>query len=262
MRKSSVQHTSVWENDEVRVDVPYSAAGVSTTVLLTSKFTGKMMLMDVGDGALRDLLSFGNTAFVNETDPIAITHGHFDHIGGLHTILGFMRMLKRSSPLNILVPAGCTEAISLVAAFKQSYVGSHPFRIQIHEIEDGSGFDTDFFKIDAIAVEHYGLENTSDEEVLMPALGFRVRVGNTVVGYTGDTRMCPGAERVVNDVDIAVIEATRKDTDPIDLPVHLSESEAKRLGTLAKEYVLVHRTPTIAGSSRRGSRVTTSKQGK
>ena len=260
MRKSSVKHMSMWENDEVRIDIPYSAAGVSTTVVLTSKFTGKMMLMDVGDGALRDLLSFGNTAFVNETDPIAITHGHFDHIGGIHTILGFMRMLKRSNPLNILVPAGCTEAISLVAAFKQSYAGSHPFRIQIHEIEDGSGFDTDFFKIHAIAVEHYGMENTSNEEVLMPALGFRVQVGNTVVGYTGDTRMCQGAERVVRDVDIAVIEATRKDTDPIDIPVHLSDSEAKRLGALAKEHILIHRTPTIAKSSKRGSGVAVSKR--
>ncbi|RDE12787.1 MAG: hypothetical protein C4K49_09555 [Candidatus Thorarchaeota archaeon] len=262
MRKSLLQHTSVWENDELRVDVPYSAAGVSTTVLLTSKFTGKMMLMDVGDGALRDLLSFGSTAFVNEADPIAITHGHFDHIGGIHTILGFMRMLKRSSPLNILVPVGCTEAISLVGAFKQSYAGSHPFRIQIHEIEDLSGFDTDFFKIQAVAVEHYGLENTSDEEVLMPALGFRVRVGNTVVGYTGDTRMCQGAERVVKDVDIAVIEATRKDTDPVDIPVHLSESEAKRLGTLAKQYILIHRTPTIAESSTGSTRATRSKREK
>ena len=78
------------ENDEVSVNVPFSAAGVGTTIVLTSKFTGKMMLLDVGDGVLRDLLLSGNTDFVNAIDPIAISHGHFDHVGGLHSLLGFM----------------------------------------------------------------------------------------------------------------------------------------------------------------------------
>ncbi|MFW9806364.1 MAG: hypothetical protein ACFFFK_06505, partial [Candidatus Thorarchaeota archaeon] len=106
-------HRSEWENDEVRVQVPYSAAGVATTIVLTSKFTGKMMLLDVGDGALRDLLSAGHTDFVNDLDPIAISHGHFDHVGGLHSLMGFMRMLGRTNPLSILIPNGCVEAISI-----------------------------------------------------------------------------------------------------------------------------------------------------
>ncbi len=86
---------SEWENDEVRVIIPFSAAGVGTTIVLTSKFTGKMMMLDVGDGVLRDLLLFGSTDFVDEIDPIAISHGHFDHVGGLHSLLGFMQMLDR-----------------------------------------------------------------------------------------------------------------------------------------------------------------------
>ena len=57
-------YRSEWENDEVRVEVPFSAAGVATTIVMTSKFTGKMMLLDVGDGILRDLLMSGNTNFV------------------------------------------------------------------------------------------------------------------------------------------------------------------------------------------------------
>ncbi|MFW9869975.1 MAG: ribonuclease Z, partial [Candidatus Thorarchaeota archaeon] len=80
-------YESHWANDEVQVDIPFSAAGVATTIVLTSKFTGKMMLFDVGDGILRDLLMSGNTDFVHEIDPIAISHGHFDHVGGLHSLL-------------------------------------------------------------------------------------------------------------------------------------------------------------------------------
>ena len=111
-------YRSDWENDEVFVQVPFSAAGVSTTIVVTSKFTGKMMLMDVGDGILRDLLSSGNTDFVHDIDPIAISHGHFDHVGGLHSLLGFMRMLGRTNPLNILIPADCGEAISIIKGYR------------------------------------------------------------------------------------------------------------------------------------------------
>jgi len=74
LMKNLDEYKTTWENDEVHVNVPFSAAGVSTTIVLTSKFTGKMMLMDVGDGAIRDLLiSLESSEFINEIDLIAIS---------------------------------------------------------------------------------------------------------------------------------------------------------------------------------------------
>ncbi|MHA2352954.1 MAG: MBL fold metallo-hydrolase [Candidatus Thorarchaeota archaeon] len=236
-----------WENDEVSVKVPFSAAGVGTTILLTSKFTDKMMLLDVGDGVLRDLLLSGNTNFVNDIDPIALSHGHFDHVGGLHSLMGFMRMMERTNSLNILIPAGCSEAISIISGYRDLYRTSLPFKIWYHELSQGSGFDTDFFKTKSFEVEHFSLESDQGAGVLEPALGFRVQIGETVVGYTGDTRLCSGVETVVRDADLAIIEATRKDTPAPDSGhrVHLSVEEANELGKLAKEYVLVHKVPEI-----------------
>lgn len=235
-------HSASWENPEASVQVPYSIAGVSTTIVISSKFTGKMMLLDVGDGALRDLVSTGNTDFVNEIDVIAITHGHFDHMGGLHSLLGFMRMLDRTSPLNVLVPHGCSEVISTISTFRAAYHESTSFKVTQQEIEPGSGFDTDFFKIQAYRVEHWGQENTTGKELLMPALGFRVQVGQTTIGFTGDTRVCPGALAVVTGTDLAIIEATHKKA-PTRPAVHMSEAEATKLGSLAKHSLLIHRTP-------------------
>lgn len=237
-------YRSEWENDEIHVEVPFSAAGVSTTIVLTSKFTGKMMILDVGDGVLRDLLMSGNTDFVDEIDPIVISHGHFDHVGGLHSLLGFMQMMARTKPLNILIPNNCKQAIGIIKGFRDAYKERLPYKIWYHEMSEGSGFDTDFFKVKSFEVEHYSLESHPEEEVLEPSLGFRVQIGETIVGYSGDTRLCSGVETVVRDVDLAIIESTRKET-PTGPRVHLSVSEAEDLGKLAKDYILIHRVPEL-----------------
>ncbi|MHA1638364.1 MAG: MBL fold metallo-hydrolase [Candidatus Thorarchaeota archaeon] len=237
---STSKYSANWENDEVKVDVPYSVAGVSTTAFITSKFTGKMLLFDIGDGAVRDLLASGNLDFINEIDLIAVSHGHFDHMGGLWTMLGFMMMLKRSSALNIIIPNGCSEVISIVKGFKETYFDTLPFQITVHQMQHGSGFDTDFFKLKAQGVEHYGMENRSDGDILMPALGYQVKIGETLVAYTGDSRMCPSLEFLVKDADLAIIEATHEKHPKPERRVHLTVDEAKKLGTKAKEFILVH----------------------
>lgn len=235
---------SEWENDEVRVNVPFSAAGVGTTIVLTSKSTGRMMMLDVGDGVLRDLLISGSTDFVDVVDPIAISHGHFDHVGGLHSLLGFMQMMDRTTPLNILIPTDCKQAIGIIKNFRDNYGDSIPFKIYNHEMAEGSGFDTDFFKVKSIEVEHYSLEKHPGVEILEPSLGYRVQIGQTVIAYTGDTRLCSGVETIVRDADLAIIEATRRET-PSGPRVHLSINEAEDLGKLAKNYMLIHKIPEM-----------------
>jgi ribonuclease BN (tRNA processing enzyme) len=109
---------------------------------------------------------------------------------------------------------------------------------------EGSGFDTDFFKVQSIEVEHYSLEKHSEVEILEPSLGYRVQIGQTVIAYTGDTRLCSGVETIVRDADLAIIEATRRET-PSGPRVHLSINEAEDLGKLAKNYMLIHKIPEM-----------------
>jgi hypothetical protein len=57
--------------------------------------------------------------------------------------------------------------------------------------------------------------------------------------------MCSGAEAIVTDADLALIEATRTTTPKSGKRVHLSIEEAKKLGALAKEYLLIHTIPEL-----------------
>jgi hypothetical protein len=57
--------------------------------------------------------------------------------------------------------------------------------------------------------------------------------------------MCPVLEKVVKGADLALIEATKGPGDEIDLKVHLAEDQAKQLGSLAKNHLLIHRIPKI-----------------
>ena len=66
-----------------------------------------------------------------------------------------------------------------------------------------------------------------------------------MVALTGDTGSEADLEGLVSGTDLAIIEATYGAGDEWSYEelrrVHLSESEARRLGALAKEYMLVHR---------------------
>ena len=243
MTESTDDYSFDWENDEVRVDVPFSVAGVGTTIMLESKFTGKKMLLDVGDGATQALFRSYSKSSVEDLSLIAISHGHFDHIGGLYSVLGFLRMLNRETPLDILFPRDSSEVRNLIDAFHVSYSSTTPFAIRCHELMHGVEFDTDFFKIIGYTVEHFDSDVPITEIVYEPALGFRVTIGATVIAYTGDTGMCSNLRDIVRGADLALIEATYHKTPPQEIRAHLSLEEAKELAKQAKNHLIIHQVP-------------------
>ena len=174
-----------------------------------------------------------------------ITHGHFDHSGGLFSLLGFMRMVGRSTRLPILAPEGSIELVALLRAFHTSYPDSVPFPIERVAAVDRRPILLGLFSITPVAVIHSGSVQDDVIQDQIPATGYRIVADGETVAVTGDTGLCDSLRDLVTGADLALVEATFDDDAKVSPEmfrrVHLSEKLARQVGEMAREFMLVHR---------------------
>jgi ribonuclease Z len=229
-----------WNGKNLSAKILFSRAGVAQTIWLAQK--NGALLIDTGDGALRDLLA--HKLHPRSINGILYTHGHFDHIGGLHTLLGFMRMVQRREILRIYAPEKCREVHALIKTFKNLYKKIIPFTIMLTPLKPHAIFRIAGMKVRAYPVVHHGSINGAGILGAIPALGYRITYKKESVAITGDTGFCPSLKPLVQNADLAIIEATYKtDRGKAEYlkKVHLSEQLAQQLGKTAKKFMLVHK---------------------
>jgi len=230
-----------WKGEHLSVEILYAYAGIAQQILIEND--NRYVLVDCGDGTLRDLRD--RNFDMTRLSGILITHGHFDHVGGLHVLLGSLRMIVRRDPLRIIAPAGCHQLSQIVRGFLNCYGDSLPFEIERIAAMSREAIELDAFSVEPFPVVHCGSLASGEIFDQIPAMGYRITADGETVAVTGDTGMCEDVKDLVRDVDLALIEATFYDdqTVPMDVleRVHLNESLANKLGQTAKDYRLVHR---------------------
>jgi ribonuclease BN (tRNA processing enzyme) len=230
-----------WRGKKIEVRIPYSRAGVAQHIWLEAG--SSRILIDAGDGVIRDLLAEG-------LDPVKLsavlfTHGHFDHMGGLHSLLGFLRMVGRKEVLPVLAPEGCREVSSILDGFTGCYADTLPFEISLRWIQPNENFQIGDLKIRAFPMVHCGgIEGLGMLDPI-PAMGYRLSHEGETVAVTGDCGSASPLRELVEGTDLAIIEATYKSSATADgeslEKVHLSEDLAEEIGKLAKQFILVHK---------------------
>jgi ribonuclease BN (tRNA processing enzyme) len=240
--ESDINGRLSWRGNHLKVEILHSRAGLAQHIWIENE--NRALLVDCGDGCLRDLLA--HRLDIRKLEAVMFTHGHFDHVGGLHSLLGFNRMIGRRDDLNVIMPHGCIEVGQILKSFVKSHGDSLPFRISAQEISEKSYLEIGKFMIRPYELTHHGSMSSGEILEQIPALGYKIIYESEIIAVTGDTGNDPKLEALIKDADLAIIEATFPDSREVDreilAKVHLTEDIAHSLGRLAKNYVLVHKS--------------------
>lgn len=172
---------------------------------------GLLFLFDAGEGATRNLESFGVP--LNEVSRVFVTHWHSDHFNGVGTLVNHGWIWGRSTPMTIYGPPGVQ---AFVAGLNAQYAQDVDFRHRdfvpapmnavalAREVVLPAGqnsvrvFERDGVTIDVQRVVHEPVE---------PAYGYVIRFRGKKVFISGDTRVDDVYLPAMQDADLVVHEA-------------------------------------------------------
>ena len=223
----------------MRHKVLYTSAGIATQILIQDP-QKLIILLDVGDGIIRDLLKEGLPFPLTVPLYIFLTHGHYDHCGGLFSLLGFLRMIGQSSPVEIYYPAGSIEIEGIINLFSSSYSETIPFELRTSSLKPLDEIKlAEDIRVVAYKMKHMGFILSHGVLPEIPALGYAIyRKNEKWLVFTGDTGMNENLSTFLKGASHAYIEATNLGDH--QSAYHLNIKEARKLGKLAKDFTLVH----------------------
>ena len=204
----------------------------ASSYLVTAEHEGRTwrVLLDLGPGALGALQRHTDPL---DLDAVVLSHLHPDHCLDLTGL----RVLRAYGPspatadLPVWAPAGAAERMARAYGVREA----EPLKgMAFGELVDGVTFAVGPFALTPYAVLHP-----------VPAFGLRVEVDGAVLGYSGDTDTCPGLDRVLEGVDLALVEASYLEREEADPGVHLTARRAAEATSSAgaRRLMLTHLPP-------------------
>lgn len=225
-----------WKKNDFSIKIFCSIPNIATGILLRAR--DAYFVIDPGDGILRDLNKEIGTQKILEISDIFVSHGHHDHVGGVWSLLTYLRVMNKKSPISIYFPKGCVEIVSIYNAFKKVYSKTMNYDVKLTELKDTKSFKRKSITIKPFPVIHKEYLHDGVRTRQVPAFGYTFSFDGKKICYGGDTAYC--SELVINakNSDLAIIEAGHDEETPDEM--HMTLSEAKSIGETAKEYFLVH----------------------
>ncbi|MGY0288187.1 MAG: ribonuclease Z [Candidatus Methanodesulfokora washburnensis] len=236
------------------------------------------ILIDAGEGVQKQIMLTG--LGFGKLSRIIITHLHGDHYFGIFPLLQTMSILRRSSPLDIIAPAGFS---SIYKALKEITPTLTSYEVRITEINGENEFRLLNCTLKMFPVCHgntptYGISIKEDDKpgrfdpeksdklgvpvelrgVLQKGIPIKLPDGKVIrpedvmgpprkgakVVFSSDTRPCDSLLKEAENADVLIHEATYDDDkkDRAEKTGHSTISEAIEVGiaSKARKIVLTH----------------------
>ena len=229
------QYPLHWKKKNFSIKIFCSIPNIATGILL--KAGDANFVIDPGDGILRDLNTELGVKNLLQLSDVFITHGHHDHVGGVWSLLTYLRVMQKKSQLTIHYPDGCVEIESIYNAFKKVYARSVTYKINLKPIKKTNGFTTRNISVKPFPVIHKEYLTTGKTRQV-PALGYNFIYDKMKICYGGDTAYCEELVSHAKTADLAILEAGHDEETPDEM--HMTMKEAVSIGKSAKKYFLVH----------------------
>ena len=182
----------------LRLDCLGSASAFSYGRYWSGFLLDGRVLLDCPPQALAHLYRLGVSS--DAIDLVLLSHPHTDHILGLDPLL-LDAVLSESEqhehPFAVAGPPGIYERMRAIVGDSRRLPPRDDPRITWFEQPGGSAFEWAGVGVECVEVEH-----APD----ITALGFRVRIGDRLLAYSGDTRMCEALLAVARDADLLIVE--------------------------------------------------------
>ncbi|WP_375461601.1 MBL fold metallo-hydrolase [uncultured Enterovirga sp.] len=194
-------------------------------------------------------LDFGATSLVelkragldhDQLDVVILSHLHGDHFGGLPFLLldaQFER--KRERPLTIVGPVGTRERIhaALEVFFPGSSQVAWSFALSFVDLPCREPYPFADLAIESVEVIHPSGA---------PATGLRVRCGDKLLAFSGDTAWTDALFDIAKGADLFIVECFMPDGDPYGHGA-LETLDAHRNQFQTDHIMLTHMSPAMLG---------------
>jgi ribonuclease Z len=197
--------------------------GTGNAFSMSGRYWGSILvnnhiLLDASPVVVPHLKKLGRQ--LAEIEYIFITHFHADHYFGLpFLLLDYAYLTPMEHPLTIIGPKQIKKNLSnLVELGFEGLFEKLKDNLAINyiEVENRSEHSIDDLIFSAIPMSHGNAQ----------AFGYKLRIANKTIGYTGDTDLCDGLIALANDLDILIIELSNPYDD---VPGHMSLDKLKTL---------------------------------
>lgn len=188
---------------------------------------GSTLLVDPGPAVLTTMKRFAID--ISTIDVVLLTHLHGDHIAGVpFLLLDYQFDSLRTRPLIIAGPKPLVAPMERLTTACYRELSRHKlrFRLRYQTMTAGQRRRLGTAIVTALPMAH---------TKSAPCLGYRIRLGNKLIAFTGDTAWCDSIIGLADGADLLLTECTGYHPAPgghldyLALAKHQADLRAKRI---------------------------------